>query len=224
MSDVAKHYNAAAEIIFRTVSAREKSSFSGRLSSQLFPLADTWFSAWPKRAWVSIYEVGVGEGNASGHSWQRWGLRVAGCDNCGSDGKPSQAEFCQGSGLFARFGTVGGRGGTPPTIAAQLKDGQFDCRPIAAGVLAPLFATTLLALNNIGIACPARAVRVFIEFRNKTLLTFSPSIGTRRILSWMTFFKAVSGEIVRDGRFPGELDKRLATGSATTAISVYRKG
>jgi hypothetical protein len=91
------------------------------------------------------------------------------------------------------------------TIAAQLKNGQFDA-VVAAGVL-PHVRNDALTLENVGMLVRSGG-RVLIEFRNKLFSLFTFNRNTKEFIL-DDILAGVSGD-VKDA-VARELDKRLAT-------------
>ncbi|MBV8277880.1 MAG: class I SAM-dependent methyltransferase [Verrucomicrobia bacterium] len=158
----------------------------------------------------SVFEVGTGEGTPL-LIMASMGLRVAGCDIAHSMVKKARDTF-EEHGLapeLVQWGDIE----DAATLAAQLKDGQFDA-VIAAGVL-PHVKNDGLMLDNIGMFVRSGG-RVFVEFRNKLFSLFTFNRYTQEFIL-NDLLHDVSPDIKEV--VAGELAKRLATDQPPIRVS-----
>jgi 2-polyprenyl-3-methyl-5-hydroxy-6-metoxy-1,4-benzoquinol methylase len=199
MAKVQDLYNAVADDYFEQYQ-RENLQQSARYPANYFRL-QLLIQRIARCGLKSVYEVGVGEGTPLA-TMAALGLTVKGCDIAESMVEKARENFNR-RGLatdLIQWGDIQ----DATTIAAQLKDGQFDA-VVAAGVL-PHVRNDGLVLDNIGMLVRPGG-RVFIEFRNKLFSLFTLNRHTKEFIL-DDLLKGVGAEI--KNVVAAELDKRLA--------------
>jgi 2-polyprenyl-3-methyl-5-hydroxy-6-metoxy-1,4-benzoquinol methylase len=200
MDNVSDHYNAIAENYFRQYQ-RENLATSAQYPANYFRL-QILVQRIARAGLKSVYEVGCGEGTPLA-AMAALGLRIAGCDI--ADAMVERARENFGKRGLDRSLIQWGDIEDATTIAAQLKNGQFDA-VVAAGVL-PHVRNDALTLENVGMLVRSGG-RVLIEFRNKLFSLFTFNRNTKEFIL-DDILAGVSGD-VKDA-VARELDKRLAT-------------
>jgi 2-polyprenyl-3-methyl-5-hydroxy-6-metoxy-1,4-benzoquinol methylase len=200
MDNVSDHYNAIAENYFRQYQ-RENLATSAQYPANYFRL-QILVQRIAQAGLKSVYEVGCGEGTPLA-AMAALGLRIAGCDIAEAMVERARENFGK-RGLdrsLIQWGDIE----DATTIAAQLKNGQFDA-VVAAGVL-PHVRNDALMLENVGMLVRSGG-RVLIEFRNKLFSLFTFNRNTKEFIL-DDILAGVPGD-VKDA-VARELDKRLAT-------------